>query len=191
MTMLHHYLRPLIMPASVALVGASGKPGSIGRIVFENLLGGAFHGTLHAVNPNHRRVLARRSHPSLVAIGKPAGEYRHARIAVGYEKPAMPPAPAATATNAAELAAKAAKEFEEKATKDQAAALVLNAQLSPWTFLIEESAAMTLAMPREQVIGVPPPPSTNAAPAATGSMPELIMPGGAPGLPAGFPGGAR
>ena len=65
------YLRALLMPASVALVGASSKPGSIGRIVLENLLGGAFRGTLYAVNPNHRRVLAQRSYASLGAIGKP------------------------------------------------------------------------------------------------------------------------
>ena len=66
-----HYLRALLMPASVALVGASGKPGSIGRIILENLLGGGFHGGLYVVNPNHRRVLARRSYASLTAIGKP------------------------------------------------------------------------------------------------------------------------
>ena len=66
-----HYLRPLLMPASVALVGASSKPGSTGRIVMENLLGGDFHGALFAVNPNHRRVLAQRSYPSLGAIGMP------------------------------------------------------------------------------------------------------------------------
>ncbi len=65
------YLRALLMPASVALVGASSKPGSIGRIVLENMLGGAFRGTLYAVNPNHRRVLAQRSYASLAAIGKP------------------------------------------------------------------------------------------------------------------------
>ena len=66
-----HYLRALLMPASVALVGASGKPGSSGRIVLENLVGGAFQGALYLVNPKHRRVLARRSYPSLAAIGKP------------------------------------------------------------------------------------------------------------------------
>ena len=65
------YLRALLMPASVALVGASSKPGSIGRIVLENMLGGAFRGALYAVNPNHRRVLAQRSYASLAAIGKP------------------------------------------------------------------------------------------------------------------------
>jgi acetyltransferase len=68
---LSHYLRPLLMPASVALVGASSKPGSMGRIVMENLLGGDFRGALFAVNPNHRRVLAQRSYPSLGAIGTP------------------------------------------------------------------------------------------------------------------------
>ena len=62
---LSHAVRALLMPASVALVGASSKPGSIGRIVLENLLGGAFHGTLYVVNPNHRRVLGRRSYASL------------------------------------------------------------------------------------------------------------------------------
>jgi acetyltransferase len=55
-----HVLRPLLMPASVALVGASSRPGSMGRIVMENLLGGDFHGALFAVNPKHRRVLTRR-----------------------------------------------------------------------------------------------------------------------------------
>jgi len=76
-----HPLRSLLMPASVALVGASGKPGSIGRVVMENLLAGVFHGPVFAVNSAHRRVLARRSHPSLAAIGKPVDL---ALIAVPY-----------------------------------------------------------------------------------------------------------
>src|SRR4029453_16165897 len=65
------YLRALLTPASVALVGASGRPGSMGRILFENLIGGGFAGPIYAVNPNHRRVLARRSYPSAAAIKKP------------------------------------------------------------------------------------------------------------------------
>ncbi|HVN36527.1 MAG TPA: GNAT family N-acetyltransferase [Casimicrobiaceae bacterium] len=65
------FLRPLLNPASVALVGASSRPGSIGRIVMENLLEGDFRGTLFAVNPSHRRVLGQRSYPSLSAIGSP------------------------------------------------------------------------------------------------------------------------
>ncbi len=65
------YLRALLMPASVALVGGSGKAGSNGRIVLENLIGGGFEGVLYVVNPKHRRVLARRAYPSLTAIAKP------------------------------------------------------------------------------------------------------------------------
>jgi acetyltransferase len=67
---LSHYLRPLLAPTSVALVGASSLPASIGRVVLENLLDG-YQGELYAVNPAHRRVLGRRSYPSLKAIGKP------------------------------------------------------------------------------------------------------------------------
>ena len=64
-------LRALLNPTSVALVGASSRPGSIGRIVMENLLEGDFLGTLFAVNPGHRRVLGQRSYSSLAAIGNP------------------------------------------------------------------------------------------------------------------------
>ena len=71
MTTLQHYLRPLLVPSSVALVGATGRAGSLGRIVIENLLEGEFKGDLHFVNPHHRRVLGKRCHATLRAIGKP------------------------------------------------------------------------------------------------------------------------
>ncbi len=64
----HHYLHPLFSPASVALIGASARPGSLGRIVYENLLTGRFQGTLFAVNPNHRKVLGQPAFPSIAAI---------------------------------------------------------------------------------------------------------------------------
>ena len=66
---MHHYLRPLLAPRSVALVGASERPGSLGRTVYENLLAGEFAGELYAVNPNHRRILARPALASLDEIG--------------------------------------------------------------------------------------------------------------------------
>jgi acetyltransferase len=62
-----HHLRPLIMPDSVALIGASERAGSLGRIVFENLLAGGFRGTIHAVNPNHRKILGHKVVPTLAA----------------------------------------------------------------------------------------------------------------------------
>jgi acetyltransferase len=67
---LHHYLRPLVMPTTVALVGASERPGAVGRIVLENILGSEFRGEFFPVNPNHRKVLGRRSYENLAAIGK-------------------------------------------------------------------------------------------------------------------------
>ena len=39
-----HYLRPLLAPESVALIGASAKADSLGRIVYQNLLAGGFKG---------------------------------------------------------------------------------------------------------------------------------------------------
>ena len=54
------------MPKSVALVGASDRPGSLGRSVFENLLAGEFKGDIYAVNPGHRSVFGQRAY----AIGR-------------------------------------------------------------------------------------------------------------------------
>src|SRR5438105_241817 len=68
---MQHYLRPLVRPDSVALVGASERPGSVGRIVYENLLAGGYKGPLYAVNPGHRKVLGHEAFESLAAIGAP------------------------------------------------------------------------------------------------------------------------
>ena len=67
---MHHYLRPLLVPGSLALVGASDRPGSLGRIVMENVLAGGYTGAFHAVNPRHSTLLARPCHPNLAAIGE-------------------------------------------------------------------------------------------------------------------------
>ena len=68
---MQHALAPLLVPRSVALVGASERPESLGRIVLENIVDGGFKGTIHAVNPKHRQVLGRESHPSLAALTEP------------------------------------------------------------------------------------------------------------------------
>jgi acetyltransferase len=65
-----HHLRPLLVPSSVALVGASGRAGSLGRIVCENLLAGGFSGELHLVNPNRNTVLGRKVFRSLRSIDR-------------------------------------------------------------------------------------------------------------------------
>lgn len=46
------HLDALLHPASVALIGASTRPGSLGAVVLRNLRGGGFEGPLWAVNPH-------------------------------------------------------------------------------------------------------------------------------------------
>ena len=50
-------LRPLLAPASVAVIGAGVRPRSVGHEVLRNILDGGFTGTVHVVNPNHDAVL--------------------------------------------------------------------------------------------------------------------------------------
>ncbi len=68
---MQHALHRLLAPTSVALVGASARPGAIGRVVLENLLRGGFHGPIHVVNPKRREVLGSAAVRSLRAIGAP------------------------------------------------------------------------------------------------------------------------
>jgi acetyltransferase len=55
-------------PRSVAVVGASERPGSIGRIVLENLASAGFAGEVFAVNPRHASVLGRRAYANVAAL---------------------------------------------------------------------------------------------------------------------------
>jgi len=52
-------LRQLFAPKSVALVGASERPGSVGATVLRNLLEGGFGGTLYPVNPKYDSLAGR------------------------------------------------------------------------------------------------------------------------------------
>ena len=47
-------------PKSVAVVGASGRDGSVGRVVFENIVTGGFEGEIWPVNPKYSQVAGRR-----------------------------------------------------------------------------------------------------------------------------------
>ena len=55
----------LFLPASVAVVGASDRRGSLGRSVLENLAGGGFRGRIVPVNPKHATVRGLTAFPSL------------------------------------------------------------------------------------------------------------------------------
>lgn len=54
--MTEHRLRPLLKPASIAVLGASNRVGSVGNEVFVNLRKGGFSGTIVAVNPAYSEV---------------------------------------------------------------------------------------------------------------------------------------
>ncbi len=51
-----HYLSPLFEPASVAVIGASERAGTVGALLMRNLLDAGFGGRLFAVNPKHSTV---------------------------------------------------------------------------------------------------------------------------------------
>jgi acyl-CoA synthetase (NDP forming)/GNAT superfamily N-acetyltransferase len=44
-------LRPVLTPASVAVIGVSRRPGSVGRVILQNIMTGGFSGPVYAVNP--------------------------------------------------------------------------------------------------------------------------------------------
>ncbi len=67
----HHALSTAFEPASIAVIGASDSPGSVGRIIFRNLVEGGYRGALHAVNPKYERIQDHPCHRSIEDIGRP------------------------------------------------------------------------------------------------------------------------
>ena len=63
-------LKPLLSPASVALIGASDKS-RWSAIAFDNLTRGGFRGTIHLVNPRGAMAHGRQAATSCTAIGEP------------------------------------------------------------------------------------------------------------------------
>jgi acetyltransferase len=68
MTVPGHSLDPLFRPTSVAVLGASATPGSVGSIVMRNLLLNPFGGLVYPVNPKRRSVQGVYCYPSLVEV---------------------------------------------------------------------------------------------------------------------------
>jgi acetyltransferase len=60
-----HPLDPLFLPQSVAVIGASERPGSVGRSVLWNLLSSPFGGTVFPVNSKRPNVLGIKAYPSV------------------------------------------------------------------------------------------------------------------------------
>jgi acetyltransferase len=60
-----HGLDAIFSPNSVALIGATEKPGSVGRTILWNLLSNPFGGTVYPVNPKSTNILGIRAYPSI------------------------------------------------------------------------------------------------------------------------------
>jgi acetyl coenzyme A synthetase (ADP forming)-like protein len=64
-------LQPFFSPASVAVIGASSRAGSIGGELFRNILRGEFAGVAYPVNRSGEPVAGVRAYGSIAEIGEP------------------------------------------------------------------------------------------------------------------------
>ncbi len=65
---LHYGRQPLdgiFAPKSVAVIGATENPGSVGRTIVWNLISSPFGGTIYPVNPKRASVLGIKAYPTL------------------------------------------------------------------------------------------------------------------------------
>ncbi|MDX1931227.1 MAG: bifunctional acetate--CoA ligase family protein/GNAT family N-acetyltransferase [Capsulimonadales bacterium] len=63
-----HPLDVFFRPRSVAVIGATETPGSVGRTLLTNLIGSPFGGVVYPVNPKRPAVLGIRAYPALADI---------------------------------------------------------------------------------------------------------------------------
>ena len=64
-------LTPMLEPKSIAILGASERHGSAGRLVLENLHFLGYQGEIYAINPKNETVLGHKCYKSLEEVGKP------------------------------------------------------------------------------------------------------------------------
>lgn len=60
-------LRPFFQPLSIAIIGASGKPGTVGYVIVEQLKK-KFKGKIYPVNPKYNEILGLKAYPSILDI---------------------------------------------------------------------------------------------------------------------------
>ena len=63
-------LEKLFVPDSVAVIGATERPGTVGRTVLSNLLESPFRSKVYAVNPSHSEVLGLKAYDSIRHVPK-------------------------------------------------------------------------------------------------------------------------
>ncbi len=58
-------------PASVAVIGASDKHNSIGRVLLENLKTGGFQGRVYPINPKYPEIIGYPAYPDITEVAEP------------------------------------------------------------------------------------------------------------------------
>lgn len=76
-------LRPLLEARSVAVVGASNRPGSVGQLAMAQLLDGGFTGPIHPVNPRYEELRGMRC---LTHLSDIEGDVDLVVLAVGNDR---------------------------------------------------------------------------------------------------------
>lgn len=76
-------LEPLFKPKSIAVIGASTKPGKIGYEIVRNLLEYGFEGKIYPVNPKAKEILGLKAYPNIKDI---PGEVDMAVISIPADK---------------------------------------------------------------------------------------------------------
>ncbi|MHA1594523.1 MAG: acetate--CoA ligase family protein [Candidatus Baldrarchaeia archaeon] len=61
-------LKYFFEPNSVAIIGASGRDGSVGNVLLRNFLSKKFKGRVYPVNPHYGEILGRKCYPSIIDI---------------------------------------------------------------------------------------------------------------------------
>ena len=61
-------LNRIFAPASVALIGANDKPGTVGGVLAGNLFGAGFAGEIYPVNPKYQTVAGLATYPDIAAL---------------------------------------------------------------------------------------------------------------------------
>ena len=67
-----HPLRPFFTPKTVALIGATDRPGSVGQAILRNLISTPFGGTVLPVNPKRPHVMGIKAYARLADLPEPA-----------------------------------------------------------------------------------------------------------------------
>jgi acetyl coenzyme A synthetase (ADP forming)-like protein len=61
-------IHALLYPRSVAVVGASREPGTIGQLLFQSIMQNRFSGVVYPINPNAKAIMSVKTYPSVLEV---------------------------------------------------------------------------------------------------------------------------